>query len=257
MSTEQVSVIIPTYDRADCVTRAIDSALAQTHADVEVIVVDDGSTDDTAALVRDTYAGEPRVRYTRQENRGVSAARNRGIRLARGAYMALLDSDDAWEPFKLELQLACLDAFPDAGMVWTDMKAVGPAGEVVSEHHLRRFYSALTRPKYDLESACRASRGSWASARRPGCRRRRGNGCARCTGGSRSGSTDAAMTRCPPLPQKRRGSEEQHRLTKPKRSLLPARGTSGYSTLCSGTRFAMIPPGPLASDLTALAASMP
>lgn len=142
VGADLVSVIVPTYNRADCVGRAIDSALAQTHADVEVIVVDDGSTDETPALMQDTYAREPRVRYARQENRGVSAARNHGIRLVQGAYAALLDSDDAWEPFKLELQLACLRAFPDAGMVWTDMKAVGPSGEVVSEHHLRRFYSA-------------------------------------------------------------------------------------------------------------------
>jgi len=142
VGADLVSVIVPTHDRADCVTRAVDSALAQTHADVEIIVVDDGSTDDTRAVVLDTYRAEPRVRYAHQPNRGVSAARNHGIRLVRGAYAALLDSDDAWEPWKLELQLACLRAFPDAGMVWTDMLAVSPGGDVVSERFLRRFYGA-------------------------------------------------------------------------------------------------------------------
>jgi glycosyltransferase involved in cell wall biosynthesis len=142
MSDELVSIVIPTYNRADCVTRAVDSALRQTHGDVDVIVIDDGSKDATETLMRDTYAREPRVRYVRQENRGVSAARNHGIRLVRGAYAALLDSDDVWEPFKLELQLACLRAFPDTGMVWTDMMAVDTDGTLLHEHYLKTFYSA-------------------------------------------------------------------------------------------------------------------
>jgi len=137
-----VSVIIPTYNRAGCIARAIDSVLKQTHADVEVLVIDDGSTDTTRALVLDTYGKDERVRYVYQENRGVSAARNHGIRLVRGSFAALLDSDDAWMPFKLELQLACLGAFPDAGMVWTDMTATGPDGKVHSERYLKTFYSS-------------------------------------------------------------------------------------------------------------------
>jgi glycosyltransferase involved in cell wall biosynthesis len=137
-----VSIIIPTYNRAHCLARAVDSALAQTHGDVDVIVVDDGSTDATRALVADTYGGDPRVRYVHQQNRGVSAARNHGIRLVKGSFVALLDSDDVWLPFKLELQLACLRAFPDAGMVWSDMTAVGTDGRRVADRYLKRFYSA-------------------------------------------------------------------------------------------------------------------
>src|SRR5580692_1034819 len=120
-----VSVIIPTYNRAHCVCRAVESVLGQTYAEVSVLLIDDGSTDHTRALVNDTYGKDPRVRYVHQPNQGVSAARNHGIRLVEGDFAALLDSDDVWKPFKLELQIACLRAFPEAGMVWSDMTAVG------------------------------------------------------------------------------------------------------------------------------------
>lgn len=112
----RVSVIIPTYNYARFVTEAIDSALSQTLAPHEVIVVDDGSTDDT----RDRVAryGD-RVRYIFQENRGLSAARNAGLAAATGDALALLDSDDAFHPRKLELQAACLDADPTVGLVGT------------------------------------------------------------------------------------------------------------------------------------------
>jgi glycosyltransferase involved in cell wall biosynthesis len=142
MATETVSVIIPTYNRAYCVARAIDSALNQTHRDVEVIVVDDGSTDDTPQLMARTYGSEPRVHYVTQPNGGVAAARNHGIRIATGSYVALLDSDDVWYPWKLELQLACLRAAPDAGMVWTDMEGINPAGEVEFARFITVRYSA-------------------------------------------------------------------------------------------------------------------
>jgi GT2 family glycosyltransferase len=140
MSAGLVSIILPTYNRARCLARAVGSALGQTHGDVDVIVIDDGSTDETRALVHDTWGRDGRVRYVHQENRGVSAARNHGIRLVRGDYAALLDSDDVWLPFKLELQIACLGAFPDAGMVWSDMTAVGTDGALLAERYLRRFY---------------------------------------------------------------------------------------------------------------------
>jgi len=142
MSDGLVSIIIPTYNRANVLVRAIDSALGQTHGDVDVVVVDDGSTDATRAVVNDTYGADPRVRYVHQQNRGVSAARNHGIRLVKGDFTALLDSDDVWMPFKLELQLACLRAFPDAGMVWSDMTAVGTDGVQVAGRYLKRFYGA-------------------------------------------------------------------------------------------------------------------
>jgi glycosyltransferase involved in cell wall biosynthesis len=110
----RVSVVIPTYNRAETLTRAVDSALAQTVDDVEVLVVDDGSTDETRALIE---GGEdPRVRYLAHDtNRGVSAARNTGVEAARGEYVAFLDSDDEWLPRKLDRQLSVLD---DRGEGW-------------------------------------------------------------------------------------------------------------------------------------------
>ena len=140
-----VSVVIPTYNRADLVGTAIDSALAQTHANVEVIVVDDGSTDDTGGVIARRYGGDPRVIYLHQENRGVSAARNAGFRRVRGSFVGLLDSDDVWKPWKVELQLRGLDRFPEAGMIWTDMEAVGPDDRVIDPHFLRTMYRAAYR----------------------------------------------------------------------------------------------------------------
>lgn len=140
MNSELVSVVIPTYNRADRVGRAIDSVLAQTHETIEAVVVDDGSTDHTAELITNRYGADPRVRYMTQPNRGVSAARNCGLAATRGDYVGLLDSDDVWKPWKVEMQLCCFRAVPEAGMVWTDMEAIGPEGGIVSSRYLRTMY---------------------------------------------------------------------------------------------------------------------
>ena len=137
-----VSVIIPTFNRAYCVGKAIDSVCTQTHQNTEILVLDDGSTDGTRELIEQSYADDPRVRYSFHENRGVTATRNRGLSLARGDYVALLDSDDTWSSWKLELQLACMERCSDIGMVWSDMEAIGPDGDVVSPSYLRTMYSA-------------------------------------------------------------------------------------------------------------------
>ena len=136
-----VSVIIPTFNRAYCLGKAIESVRTQTHQNTEILVLDDGSTDGTRDLIEQSYAGDPRVRYFFHENRGVTATRNRGIPLCRGDFVALLDSDDTWYPWKIELQLACLRERPEVGMVWTDMEAVGPTGQLVSRSYLRTMYS--------------------------------------------------------------------------------------------------------------------
>jgi glycosyltransferase involved in cell wall biosynthesis len=136
-----ISVIVPTFNRAYCISRTIDSALAQSHNDLEIIVIDDGSFDGTGALIQDRYGSEPRVRYIWQENSGVSAARNAGFREALGDYIALLDSDDVWRPWKLELQLSCMEKYPRVGMVWSDMEAIDPHGNVFAPRYLRTMYS--------------------------------------------------------------------------------------------------------------------
>ena len=101
-----ISVIIPTYNRGRCIARSIDSVLNQTYSDLEVIVVDDGSTDNTRAIV-EAYQ-DSRVRYILQERSGACAARNRGIDEARGEYIAFQDSDDTWCADKLEIQFSAL-----------------------------------------------------------------------------------------------------------------------------------------------------
>lgn len=137
-----VSVVVPTFNRAYCLARTLDSVLAQTHAELEIVVVDDGSTDETQALVEARYGAEQRLRYIRQQNCGVAAARNCGIRVARGDFVALLDSDDVWQPWKIELQLLCMEQFPELGMVWTDMEAVDPSGHVFCGTYIRTMYSS-------------------------------------------------------------------------------------------------------------------
>lgn len=99
MNCDPVSVIIPTYNRARCIENAIDSVLTQTHQTVDVIVIDDGSTDDTEERITHRFGDEPRVRYPRQQNQAVAAARNRGIAIARADCIAFLDSDDIWKPW--------------------------------------------------------------------------------------------------------------------------------------------------------------
>ena len=100
-----ISVIIPTYNRKNTLPRAVESVLNQTYKPIEIIVVDDGSTDGTKEWFSEMY---PLVHYTYQVNSGVSSARNTGINSARGNWIALLDSDDEWLPDKLELQVKLL-----------------------------------------------------------------------------------------------------------------------------------------------------
>jgi glycosyltransferase involved in cell wall biosynthesis len=98
----EITVIIPAYNAERTVGIAVDSVLAQTFANFELLVIDDGSQDETADVV--TARDDPRVKCVRTENGGVSVARNRGLDLAAGSYVAFLDADDAWQPTKLERQ---------------------------------------------------------------------------------------------------------------------------------------------------------
>lgn len=112
-----VSVIMPAYNVEPYVGEALRSALAQTFTDLEVIVVDDGSTDGTSDVVADIAAADTRVRLVRQPNRGLAGARNTGLRMGRGELFALLDSDDLWEPGFLDAQIAILRARPEVDIV--------------------------------------------------------------------------------------------------------------------------------------------
>ena len=137
-----VSIIVPTYNRAYCIGRTINSVISQSYQNYEIIIIDDGSTDNTHEYLKNEYANEGRIRYIRQDNGGVSSARNRGLREAKGKYIALLDSDDVWMPWKLEAQVAILEALSDVGMVWTDMEAIGKHGEITDKRYIRKMYDA-------------------------------------------------------------------------------------------------------------------
>ena len=112
-----ISVIIPTYNRIDVLPRALDSVFSQSDPLTDVIVVDDGSDDGTADMVSAKY---PEVKLIKQQNIGVSAARNRGIAESKGGWIAFLDSDDEWKPQKLERQFICIAENPDAVLIHTD-----------------------------------------------------------------------------------------------------------------------------------------
>ncbi len=114
-----VSVIIPTYNRADLVVEALESVSRQTRAADEILVIDDGSTDDTRNRIETTVPSK-RIRVIEQPRQGVSAARNRGIRESSGEWLAFLDSDDLWKPEKLEKQLWSLARAPHYRICYTD-----------------------------------------------------------------------------------------------------------------------------------------
>lgn len=119
VSNPLVSVIIPCYKLAHYLHQAIDSVVAQTYSNVEVMVINDGSPDNVGEVVS-RYRGDCRVRLIEQENCGVAAARNHGIAEARGAYVQLLDADDWIDPNKLTMQVALLESDPSTGLVYCD-----------------------------------------------------------------------------------------------------------------------------------------
>ncbi len=112
-----VSVVMPAYNVARYLGDAARSVLAQTFGDFELLIVDDGSTDDTAAIARQLAAADPRVRVLEQSNGGISSARNAALREARGRFIAILDGDDVWEPGYLEAQIRILQDRPDVAIV--------------------------------------------------------------------------------------------------------------------------------------------
>ena len=113
----KISVIIPTYNRKHTLQRAIDSVLAQTFKPFEIIIVDDGSKDGTKEWLLQNY---PSVQYIHQPNNGVSSARNKGIQISQGSWIALLDSDDEWMPEKLEYQSRFLEMNRDSSFCHTN-----------------------------------------------------------------------------------------------------------------------------------------
>ena len=126
-----VSVIIPTHNRSAIISQTIDSVLAQSFTDFEIIVVDDGSTDNTASVLQEQYA--QKLTYIRMENSGLPAARNTGIKAVRGTYVAFIDDDDLWFPDKLQRQITLMQNNPSLGLVYCGCYKIGEDGAVLSE----------------------------------------------------------------------------------------------------------------------------
>ena len=149
----KVSVIIPTYNRSKYVTKAIDSVLGQTYKDYEIIVVDDGSTDNTKEVLK-PYTD--RIKYLYQENTGVSAARNAGIRAAGGQWIAFLDSDDEWLPEKLSIQMDYLSRHNEIVAFITNVKFILPDNKSINLFEMKNYSNneidsyVLPRPLIDV-----------------------------------------------------------------------------------------------------------
>ena len=136
-----VSVIVPTFNRAGVLPEALASAFAQTYRHIEVIVVDDGSTDETPSVM-EGYS--QRATYVRTPNGGPGAARNAGLKHAKGEFIAWLDSDDVWAPEKLAIDVATLQRHPEVVLVSSDFWAFDKQG-VREASHIATYYSILRR----------------------------------------------------------------------------------------------------------------
>jgi glycosyltransferase involved in cell wall biosynthesis len=136
-----VSVVIPSYNRAHVLAETLESVLTQSYPHLEIIVVDDGSTDDTAEVVRPYL---DRITYLPQQNQGLAAARNTGLLRSRGEYVAWLDSDDLWNSEKLGLQIAFLRLHPDHVLVASDFSAFD-AGGFFELSHIAAYYAVIER----------------------------------------------------------------------------------------------------------------
>lgn len=127
-----VSVVIPAFNAAEFIVETIESVLQQTYRPIEIIVVDDGSQDNTVQLIETSFSDT--VRLVCQQNNGPSAARNRGIRDASGKYIAFLDADDIWLPEKIASQVAVMEKNPDIGLLCGDMVDFNEKGEEAQSH---------------------------------------------------------------------------------------------------------------------------
>lgn len=126
----KVTIVVPVYNYEQYIVECIDSCLSQTYNNIEVIVVDDGSTDNTPIILKG-YSNK--IRYIRQDNSGPAVALNRGVNAATGEYIAWLSSDDVFLPNKIEKQVALFKLLPDADLIYTDYYIIDSAGEIVNE----------------------------------------------------------------------------------------------------------------------------
>ncbi len=140
-----VSIIMPTYNNAEYINNAIKSVFEQTYKNKEIIVIDDGSTDSTRQVIKPYLH---RIKYHFQENKGVASARNKGLELANGDYIAFLDSDDFWFPKNLEIKVGILKAHKNLGAVFSNFRMIDRTGVIYSNGIIKR-YSSFNKKKYE------------------------------------------------------------------------------------------------------------
>lgn len=143
-ATPRVSIITPTFNRADFICSAVKSVLEQTFGDFELLIVDDGSTDSTVSVL-EPYLADTRIRYFYQPNQGQSVARNRGLAEALGELICFLDSDDAWSLTKLEQQVNLMDQHPEVDIIHGDEIDIDEHGLEISRKNMRRFSGMIAR----------------------------------------------------------------------------------------------------------------
>jgi glycosyltransferase involved in cell wall biosynthesis len=143
-----ISVIIPTYNFGEFISNAINSVLCQTYKNIEIILIDDGSTDDTTQIA--TQFGN-KICYIKTDHIGTAHARNVGMRAATGKYIAFMDADDTYLPYKLELQSEFMECYPEVGMVFTDWSSVDDSGTILEDRHLRSYHRIYDRKGWNYE----------------------------------------------------------------------------------------------------------
>lgn len=151
MESPLVSIIVPTFNRVDFIGEAIDSVFAQDYSNWELIIVDDGSTDDTKSQLSD-YLKDPRVWYFYQENQGQSVARNKALEHANGELICFLDSDNRWLSHKLTSSIKVLEQNSDADILYADINSINEQGEVIEkstmEHYSGRIAELLLKDNF-------------------------------------------------------------------------------------------------------------
>jgi len=139
-----VSIITPTFNRADFLPEAIESVLSQDYGNFEFLIIDDGSTDNSKEVI-ENYMGSGKIRYFYQENSGQSVARNKGIAEAKGEFICFLDSDNRWLPEKLSASIEAFESNPGVDIVYGDVILIDEAGKEFSRKNMKRYSGQITK----------------------------------------------------------------------------------------------------------------
>ncbi|MEM7713899.1 MAG: glycosyltransferase family A protein [Cyanobacteria bacterium P01_A01_bin.68] len=148
-----VTIVLPAYNASEYLAETINSVFSQTYKDFELLVIDDGSTDNTRDIVNDFCQRDSRIRLISQENQGVSVARNNGIKMAKGKYIAFLDSDDLWVPNKLARHVEHLQANPKLGLSFARVEFLSFDGKSTGNYSNPRMINISAKDLYEENAA--------------------------------------------------------------------------------------------------------